>query len=133
MPPYRAAMLYMRDVLDKFADHMALDEQPFTVVVRTPNAPLLPRESYEVRAVYDPNPAVEILNQIGLKNGLNGLLYIRESHLPRGLTFITDSDGTIRSGYEFVVRGRMFYAVKMFQDREEIAFLLNDQLEYNDG
>lgn len=131
--PYHSAMKFMRRTLDKFAVDMAMDEM-LPVKVLTPAYPLSPPKEYTVTAVYIPNPSKDVLKHMGIEVSLDGLLYIREKHAAAvGLEFLTEFDGAIKPGYKFIVRGRTFHSDKSFQDRDEIAFVLNDQMERNNG
>jgi len=114
------------EVLNGAAEDVAAFER-FPVIIRLPGAPGVAPTEYEVDAYFDENPAVQPLTSIGIKNALNGILYIRETQTPVDLTRLVDQ--TIPVGMEFIVRGRRYRCTRADFARGEYAFLLSDMNE----
>lgn len=95
----------------------------YPVIMHTPIDGLTPSESREITASFEPRPSPMMLRAWGVDNPLDGLLVARVTHVG---TLLTETNGHIRHGYKFEVRGRWYEPVDAIEGDGQILFILKD-------
>lgn len=115
------------NVLNAAAEDVAPFET-YPITVTLPPEPGYGSRSFTVEGYFDENPAVNRVAAVGVKAGLNGILYIRETQTPEPLTSYYHQGVPV--GHTFEVRGRQYRCIKADFARGEYAFYLSDLNEY---
>lgn len=106
--------------------------EPLPVRIIAPPKPGHEEFEFEVEGYLDENPSPYTYPSIGISNNLNGVLYVREAHMPYNLRRSL-LDGTIPVGYTVEARGRKYRVTRADVARGEYAFLLSDMRVANHG
>lgn len=123
---YTDQLTYHRQVLDEFAE----GRSEWATVKVPPRAGAVDR-SIPVQGVFAPSPSDQTMTTLGVKAPLNGIFYVRVSHLPEALGVVTRSaaDGSMPAGYTLTVRGRTMRVTRAIYSDGEVLFGLQDKLE----